>query len=80
MLQLQYQEKQGLFLSFPKKNDHQRDLWVKAVNRSNPDGSRWLPRAVQRPDGDRPEADGEVRQGAGQKAQRPSLYRRPRSV
>ena len=31
------------FFRFPKKNQEQRELWIKAVKRVNPDGSKWLP-------------------------------------
>ncbi len=31
------------FFSFPKKNQEQRQKWVNAVHRVNPDGSQWKP-------------------------------------
>ena len=32
------------FFCFSKKNLEQRELWVQAVHRVNPDGSKWLPK------------------------------------
>ncbi|CAB4068479.1 unnamed protein product [Lepeophtheirus salmonis] len=31
------------FSSFPKRNPEQTELWRKAINRKNPDGSEWYP-------------------------------------
>ena len=32
------------FFNFSVKNLEQRELWIKAVNRINADGSEWLPK------------------------------------
>ena len=36
------------FYRFPKRNFEQRQLWIKAVKRINPDGSEWMPSANTR--------------------------------